>query len=338
MPQPTPVGVFPASILGLPVHTVSEMHELVAAGKVNGRFIAVGGYWSQVAIPCPFVPHSAPISGFCSGVTFSDSPEPPSSQSIGETSVVAMPETMFGDLLWSSQTQTMPGAVVLIGHSRDSRAWQCLERTYCEGALVIDSVAWVNGTPTVLEPTAREISAVAAQPGEQLVTAIEEDAAHMNDIDPRLLGQPAGSIWYVRMATGSPDSDGISAGLVRALRPGSGETLDELPLAVASDFVPARVILDVGEHSHYQDGHDDQVTVLSPSAVVLQDRLSMETSPLLLQPGPYHLYGWMTNDGGDAIEGIGCTLDITTTAESNVAYFATYTKSSCAWAPGESQF
>ena len=31
------------------------------------------GYWMQYALPCPFLPHEAPMSGFCSGGAFSDS-------------------------------------------------------------------------------------------------------------------------------------------------------------------------------------------------------------------------------------------------------------------------
>ena len=46
---------------------------MAGAGKLNGRLIAVSGYWSQFAIPCPSVPNSSVMTGFCTGICASHS-------------------------------------------------------------------------------------------------------------------------------------------------------------------------------------------------------------------------------------------------------------------------
>src|SRR5665647_802812 len=68
-------GAFPATIMGMPVMTVAAADAALAAGQLDGRFAAVGGYWRQYALPCPFPMHMPDIYGFCSGGEFADSPQ-----------------------------------------------------------------------------------------------------------------------------------------------------------------------------------------------------------------------------------------------------------------------
>ena len=63
---------FPATVHGLPVMTVTQAQHLAAAETLDGRLIAVGGYWMQFALPCAFMPHEALLTGFCTGSQFGD--------------------------------------------------------------------------------------------------------------------------------------------------------------------------------------------------------------------------------------------------------------------------
>ena len=196
-------GAFPVSISGLPVVTVAQMHALAGQGKLDGRFAAVGGYFMQYALPCAFVPHIAPISGFCSGEAFSDNRDDVATYNgSAAAAALVMVETTGADALQPA-TGNDPAAVALIVHAADARSWQCApaDRADCAGNLVIDRVAWINGSEVPLPSAPANLIA----PQEQLVTAYQLDAAAINDVDPRFNGEAAGQVWYARTAYGPID-------------------------------------------------------------------------------------------------------------------------------------
>jgi hypothetical protein len=318
----------------MPVHTVAEMRELIGTATVDGRFIAVAGYWSWQGIPCPYLPHASPITGFCSGVSFSDAPQRPEFGYIGDSDIVAVPETLNGNLLSQSQTENAPGAVVVIGHRGDARAAQCVSN--CQGTLVIDNVAWVNGSLTP-DPNSGPFAS-AVMPGEQLLAAIETDSALMNDVDPRLIGQSTGVVRFVRVATTAPDVDGLRDGRVRLVRPGTSITVAELPLRVEDDYDPARLILDLGPHSYYENNRTQMVTVSRPGSVLLEGALGYGITPLLLESGDYQLHGWVRNAAEEIVDGVECDLEIAPTASEHLAFEAKFSKSGCKWSTEDSTF
>ncbi len=88
-----------------------------------------------------------------------------------------MPETVGGDQLGEA-TRNAPAAVVLIVHAADSRYWQCppADREDCANSLVIDRVAWLNGSDTPFDAPDAHLTA----PGEELVVAYQT-ASHVDE-------------------------------------------------------------------------------------------------------------------------------------------------------------
>ena len=358
-PNPTGFGPFPASVLGMPVRTVAQAHVLQAAGKLDGRVVAVGGYWSQVAIPCPFTPHESVMDGFCSGITFADTDEKPA-VGIGDANLILPLEAANGDQLWPAQTQDAPAAVVLIMHSLDSRAWQCKpeDREQCKNKLVIDRVAWINGQDQVvnsprsaltlaeLHLTPDQASSAALRAGETLLFAYPLRATTMNSIDPRFLGvgaRPAypgsiaNAIWYVRAATTTPDSDGVSDATARVIDDVTAAVLREMPMTVAADYEPARLIIDEGQNEpNFPDGLYPHGAVRLAGDAVYADSANLSSTPLAVSPGAYELHGYIGSEM--SIGDPQCTAPLTISADKDVAYAVTFTKKSCSWSPSTSPF
>jgi len=340
---PSPVstgGAFPATIMGMPVMTVAAADAALAAGQLDGRFAAVGGYWRQYALPCPFPMHMPDIYGFCSGGEFADSPQDENtSGGIGGNNVpVAMPETMNGDLLWSDASES-PARVVLIVHARDSRAWQCAPDPGidCKQHMVIDDVAWVNGSATApgttisesgVQPTMTldQVAAIAVKPGEQLVTAYALPATHLNVVDPRLLGKGSGVVWLMRTAA----IDGSGDGTIRLVSDADGSVIDALPLAVDAAYNPARLVLD-SQYSNNSADTGPHFELLDGTTVLAADVLNIGSPPLAVEAGNYVLHAYLT----DAPQPSGPTCDqpITLATGANAAYKASFTGSTCKWAP-----
>jgi hypothetical protein len=340
-------GAFPAELLNMPVITVAAANAAVASGALDGRFAAVGGYWRQYALPCPFLPHQPIIEGFCSGSVFADSPQDENAGGgIGGSAPVSAPETVNGDQLWSAASES-PAPVVLIVHAGDSRAWQCTpdQLTDCQRHMVIDAVVWVNGTflaPLSLgiaydaTPTMSlgSVASIATASGGQLVTAYALDAAHLNDLDPRLLGMGKGTVWYVRVAQPASGSDITAAGTVRLINDADGSLIDDLPLSVAADYSPARLVLD----SQNSGSGYPHFTVDAGATVLADDQLDLSTTPIALLPGEYVLHAYMTDQNGVAAGGASCDKSITAAATDNLAYTANFSSSTCSWGPGNSSF
>ena len=324
--------------------TVADLGKALAAGQLDGRLAAVGGYWRQYALPCPFMPHQAVISGFCSGGQFADAAADVDtccgSANAGVVPI-AVPETLDGDQLWSASSASA-ARVVLIVHAADSRAWQCAAdpKDDCHSHIVIDDVAWVNGSATAQPTTVADsgvqpkmtfdqVATAAVKSGEQLVNAYALGATHLNEVDPRFMGKGSGIVWLVRVAAADTSGDGT----VRLISDADGSVIEELPLKVAADYDPARVVLD-SDFSGNGDSTYPRFVILAGTTTIADDQLGMGSTPVTLESGDYVLHAFMADTDGKAIAG-GPTCDdpITVVAGANVAYKATFTGSACKWAP-----
>lgn len=333
--------------------SVASMNLAAAAGQLGGHFAAVGGYWMQYALPCPQPMHPAVVDGYCAGGRFADTAQDVSESGGGiggGSAPLAVPETANGDLLLSAASGT-PARVVLIVHALDSRAWQCApdQLADCKRHIVIDAVTWVNGTARPIGSTSPqydvtpktsldEIAAHATEPGEQIVTAYALDATHLNDVDPRMLGHGSGIVWYVRIAN-DVNQDGTSAGTARLISDGDGTVIDELPLEVAAEYDPARMVLDAHFPSGADSGtHSLQFTVLADGTALVDDALNGSTTPIAIERGNYTLRAYMADTNGLAVKGPTCDKPVTITTGASVAYTASFTRSACSWGPGDSRF
>jgi hypothetical protein len=238
--------------------------------------------------------------------------------------------------------------VVLIAHSGDSRSWQCRveDLDACRRQMVIDSVAWVNGSATEralpggdIAPklSLADIEGMVAK-SEQLVTAYPTLSTQLNDVDPRFLGQSSGIVWYLRLAKTPSAADGLNDGVVRLVSDETSTVVDELPLAVSSDYQPARVILDSDPGSQDAQTAYPHYSIASGAATLSDDMLGMATPPIALQAGAYELHAFLSDGNGQPADGPKCDQPITLTSSANVAYLATFTVSKCDWATEESQF
>lgn len=346
----TSPGVFPKTVLGMPVLTVSEAGALETSGKLNGRLVAVAGYWAMEFPPCPFVEHLAMLEGFCYAAGFADTPEAATSMTHGTvTSLapIAGPEAGNGDLLWSAQDFPNPGLVVLVLHSYDSRAWQCApdQLNRCQRRLVIDRVAWVNGSDTELGvPTDQiapqlspdEAAAIGVKPDEQLITVYPSDATALNGVDPRFSGATSGIVWFVRVAIGAADPDGVFDGVARIVSDGRSTIVGEQPLSASSDYRPGRVILDADDR--IANGNDPAyprfIVTNGSGSPMAEDSLSSSSAPIVLAAGNYTVHAFRVDQNGVVVDGPECDLPLVVGAESDLGYTASFNGTGCVWAPG----
>lgn len=349
-PTPDP-DVFPDSVLGLRVHSVAETRRLAADGRLDGRFVAVAGYWKRFVTSCPYQPHLAILIGSCSGSQFEDDPATVTEYG-GTTTPLGVPVVVPETSNVPSAGDAPPAAVV-IAHGADSRAWQCAAefRERCENRLVIDHFAWVDGERTVLEQlvnpymfpdppsmTLDEIVAVAQQPGEQVVTAVPWFASGLNDIEPRLMGQGSDVVWVVRLISGAPDADGIAAGKVVLIGDSTGVVETTVPLALDPGYDPARLVLDV-KGGVGPDGLTSFSVALG-DRVIAQDFLTSSLTPLALAPGDYTIRAWaMSGAITNPPVHPGCDLELSLVAGDDFSYFARWPGGGdCVWKESATPF
>lgn len=151
--------VFPETVDGLDVGTVQEAIKIQAAA--DGSTIAVGGWYQAGLLPsCPAPPNEpALLEGYCFAdfVWLMAAPEilistGPNSTSGGSPEGPAI-HPMFIDVAapptWPmpEQGDSIPTAVVLVGHFDDPRAADCRAevRQTCLDRFVVEKVAWVEG-------------------------------------------------------------------------------------------------------------------------------------------------------------------------------------------------
>ena len=321
------------------------MHQLAAEGALDGRFAAVGGYWAQFALPCAYMPHLPVVLGFCSGGSFADTPEAAQTQGADGSAPIEVPET-GGSLQPVVGPMGTPVPVVLIVHAADSRVWQCApgDRALCRAHIVIDGVPWYDGQPTVIgvQPDSGavdgdQLGAASVKPGEQLVTFYPLEATNLNEVDPRLIGQASGVgvVWYQRLTSGTPDANGIIDGVVRLVAnpEGTGMIAAELPLVVADDYSPARVILDSKDWNG--NGAYPRFTVSAGATVLAAGDLGSSSTPLALPAGDYTVHAFIATPEAHPVAGPTCDLPLTVATGDDVAYYADFSGSGdCVWTEG----
>lgn len=324
---------FPTSILGLPVHTVAGINELVAQGKLDGRLAAVAGYWSQQALPCAYQPHIAVLSGYCAGGTFADTPEAAQSGNDRASAPVVVPETS-GSLTVGTGPMGSPQQVVLIVHAGDGRAWQCAaeERDACKSRLVIDDVAWLNGVPLEI---AWHDDAVTkgVKPGEQVVSLFQLAGTDLNGVEPRMMAARLGLVVFLRLISGTPDADGISDGVERLVSMDRSQVVAEEPLQVDPGYNPARVVLDAKP----PDGLDQsgfRFGIKLGDLVIAQGLLDSSLSPFALAPGDYTVSSGVET-GAILTHYPSCDGSLSLGAGDDVAFYADWPlRGDCTWKEG----
>lgn len=262
-------GPFPSSVAGMPVVSVARATELLQGGDLDGRAVAVAGYFFQVVMSCPSPQrYYGSLEEWCGFVALTDSAASATLCSYeGDTvachapsgthlAPVFMPET--SGALPSASIRT-PVPMVVIGHAYDAREWLCGadSQEACARAFVVDRVAWNDGdevpltapdprdqtTQQRLAPRLSMDRATAALGGgHQVLAAAAMRAADVWLVDPRwnLAGDEI--VWIVRSietdVSDGPETRSVTVSLVDDQ---SGRLLDAHDLALGAEYQPARL-------------------------------------------------------------------------------------------------
>lgn len=273
MPSQAVNGVFPANVLGMPVVSVADARRLLADGAINGREVAVGGYFSWAASPCPPPDgYFGSLEDWCHYVAFADTIEAATlCMSIGSNggSCLLQPsgppipwimrETSGGDspLVFAGQG---PAAVIFVGHAADARQFQCLDQERCGQQFVVDRVAWAGGADVPLEATQAGYFPLDSQPrpaltldqvastvgaSNNLLTAAVVNPDDVASVEPRWNVAGHDLLWFVR-AVGAADSAENADDLTRAgqewlVDDATGAVIKSGSLALDPGYAPARV-------------------------------------------------------------------------------------------------
>lgn len=261
-PASTDAQQFPATVIGLPVLSVAQTHQVIADRALASRAIAIGGWWSKSmrVVRCLAQPVYTPvIQSRCgpetslsdsdaqvvhfseSGNSTPESFDPPADALRPRV----VPETAGQGEPWASVTDVAvrqrPQRVVVIGHVGDPRAMLCApeSRQACDRELVVDAFAWVEGrsigpfvdsggpAPTLV--AAQAIAAVErALPGSRLVTISPWTTEVYGDLDPRI-SDGESRFWFARAIAGDAGPDG-TAPLTAAIVDDAGAEVGLLPL------------------------------------------------------------------------------------------------------------
>ena len=273
--SPVPsAGAFPSSAAGLPVLNVAGADELLRSGKLDGRAVAVAGYYDAMSLPCPYPGrYVGPLEAWCRMVAFTDTRASAqlcvgsgNGMSCGQPSGTNlapwfMTETSGDALSLLNEGATgEPAALVLIGHGGDARQWQCAAATQaaCAGAFVVDRIAWANGrdvppaapqvgsvqagTPVTPRMTLPQVAA-ATGVGDDLLTGAAMRAGDTSTVDPRWNLAGDNVVWLVRSldaaaASGAGETRPETVWLVDDA---TRKVIDSHPLQLAADYRPARL-------------------------------------------------------------------------------------------------
>lgn len=258
----------------MPVVTVAHAVELLNAGRLDGRAIAVAGYFSAYYPSCPYPGrYVGPLEGWCSFQAFTDTRaaarlcQPYGSNGTSchgprgiSLSPFFMSETSGNASSWLTGGPTGdPAALVLVGHAGDARQWQCTAGTQstCAKAFVVDRVAWAEGhdVPVAAPQTGDQQTGTAIMPrmtleqvasdiglGENLLTAAPFRARDIATVDPRWNLGGDDVLWLVRSlgAASSTGEEGRPA-TVSLVDDATGRILDSHPLKLDAAYQPARL-------------------------------------------------------------------------------------------------
>ena len=266
-----PDAAFPSTVAGLPVLSVADAAALLRSGALDGRAVAVAGYFDILTPSCPYPGrYVGPLEDWCRFVAFTDkradaqlcvgagngmSCSQPTATSLAPW---FMSETSGDPWSWTSGAPTQPAALVLIGHAGDPRQWQCTSATQskCAAALVVDRIAWAEGhdvAPTAPQPgdlqagkpitprmTLAEVAASVGV-GADLLTAAAVTRRDVATIDPRWNLAGDGIVWIARSLGPAAGPGPTRPEMVWLVDDATGKVIDSHPLQVAPDYRPARL-------------------------------------------------------------------------------------------------
>lgn len=275
-PRPTASGAsasaaFPSTVAGLPVLTVARAGQLLAAGDLDGRVVAVAGYFDQVTPSCPYPGrYIGPLISWCRFAAFTDSAATAQlCQPMGDNGTVCrMPaEGSLAPFLLdetsgvqaTAKTGLEPVALVVLGHAGDARQWRCTADTQadCARAFVVDRVAWVAGheVPLAAPETGDHVSSRAIAPkmsleqaadaagvGDSLLTGAAFAARDVATVDPRWTIGGGRTVWLLRsLAAPASGSSTARSATVWLVDDATGSVIGSHPLQLDPGYEPARL-------------------------------------------------------------------------------------------------
>ena len=266
-----PDATFPSEVAGLPVISVADADELLGSGKLDGRAIAVAGYFDQVVPSCPYPwRYIGPLESWCAFTAFTDMRATAQlCQPYGSNGMSCrQPSGTYLAPFFMSETSgnvpvlsgTEPVALVLIGHAGDARQWQCTPQTQaeCANAFVVDRIAWAEGhdVPPTAPQTGGQQSGAAIKPrmtldqiaaaigiGDDLLTGAPFRAGDIASIDPRWNFAGDDIVWLVRSLAQAAGSgvERTRPEMVWLVDDATGRVIDSHPLKLEADYQPARL-------------------------------------------------------------------------------------------------
>jgi hypothetical protein len=305
--SPTPAatfdGTFPTSVLGLPVISVAQAKRLADAGEIDGRVVAVAGFYFSETPHC----YSATFNGAqlewtCRIAGFADSPKAAqqctyfkdgmSCQMPPDPSAPEfMPDTLDGSQAWGIG---IPVPVVFLLHSDDPRSLDCTpsHTSECAAKFVADRVVWADGhdvapdqypvydrySDTMPSPT-RSLDQVSQAIGEDLVvvSAVATRANDVRTIEPRWNMAGDELLWTVKtVASGAQPADPVSDATIWLVDDATGAVLKSQPFPLASEFAPARLWVQAVLNG-FPDDSDNPIT---PQYSVASDGTDLQSGAL----------------------------------------------------------
>lgn len=261
-------GEFPSSVAGMPVVSVAEAVGLVQRDELDGRAVAVAGYYFAVVHSCPPPRgYDALLEARCTFVALADDIESATLCTyLANGMRCRPPEGTYLEPLFVSETSGVPSVavgrepvpVVVIGHVGDPRSLHCAAdaQAKCAEAFVVDRVAWANGsvvplaapegwdhsTESPLKPgltLERVVDAIGSS--DQVVAAAAFAADDISMIDPRWNLAGNHIVWIVRSL-----GDGSSSNVTRSMRVSliddrAGTVLDAVDLSLGPEFRAGRL-------------------------------------------------------------------------------------------------
>ncbi len=356
-----PSAPYPTSVLGLPVLTVDGASRLLLDGKLDGRVVAVSGYWMVgLAMPCPWAPRPT-LTTACLTVGFADEylrlgtytensyTWHPGRQRVGLLIPLTVSETSQGrsGFVPAQMTADNPNPaqrVVVIGHAGDARLWQCApdQRDECGDVFVVDRFAWVNGIDqglvvpyTELEASLTVDAVLAAGHIDPTLalTAYPVRSSELGSIDPRLVGVGGDVVWAVRAVSGSADAAGTAPARNVVVDDADGSILRTVPLEVADDYAPARLTVNVFDERTPSGGAWGYASFTVAHVAGLEIR---SQTPFSLAPGSYTLRGQIVGDLTSPPPGPPCQTDVDLVANQDLWMTVSFAvDGSCEWAVSE---
>jgi hypothetical protein len=264
--SPSVGAPFPSTVLGMQVITVAQATALAQAGQLNGRDVAVAGWYVSMAPSCPYPgPYVGELEDWCSMAAFSDTQagaqicvQTGNGMSCSGFGQESMAPWLMTDTLGDPADQGVtPVPIVVIGHTDDARARQCRPgtETQCARDFVADRVAWAT-VDLQPEPNAfayRDYKsltpnlnianlAAAIGDGDQLISAAATTADGIRSLDPRWNETGSRLQWIVRSVPTNVDGgDPTRPVTVWLIDDATGQVVDSHPLALPADYNPARL-------------------------------------------------------------------------------------------------